>query len=87
MSLRFSLYAPLNISLILFAGSDTTASTIAAALYALAAHPDVQERLRTELKEARARVEHTEAGEEELSYEDLMGLPWLDAVCRETLRL
>lgn len=45
----------------------------------LAAHPEAQAKLRKELKEARA--------DGELSYDALVSLPYLDAVCRETLRV
>lgn len=45
----------------------------------LAAHSEVQTKLRKELKVARANGE--------LSYDALVSLPYLDAVCRETLRV
>lgn len=41
---------------------------------------DVQTKVRDEV--TAARKEHGD-----LDYDTLMGLPWLDAVCRETLRL
>jgi cytochrome P450 len=43
-------------------------------------HPESQERLRLELMDT--RVERRD-----ISYDDLMRLPYLDAVCKETLRL
>jgi len=43
-------------------------------------HPESQERLRLELMDT--RVERRD-----ISYDDLMKLPYLDAVCKETLRL
>jgi len=43
-------------------------------------HQDVQDKLRLELREARA--EHGDA-----AYDELVALPYLDAVCRETLRV
>jgi len=46
----------------------------------LALNHDVQDRLRQEVTAARQ-----ERGD--LGYDDLMGLPFLDAVCRETLRV
>lgn len=46
----------------------------------LAQHPEWQDKLRSELSEAIAE-------DEELSFEKIMGLPVLDAICRETLRL
>lgn len=69
-----------HISTFLFAGSDTTSSGISSAFYQLALHPDVQEKLRTEITSA--REQHGD-----LSFETIMSLPYLDAVCRETLRV
>jgi len=43
-------------------------------------HQDVQDKLRLELREARA--EHGDA-----AYDELVALPYLDAICRETLRV
>lgn len=63
----------------LFAGSDTTANTISSIVQVLSKHEDVQRKLRDEIASAR--------GEEDLSYEQLTSLPYLDAVCRETMRL
>ena len=58
---------------------DTTSNATARLLHLLAAHSDVQNKLREEILEAQAG--------EAMSYEQIMGLPYLDAVCRETLRL
>lgn len=63
----------------LFAGTDTTSSIMARILHLLAQHPDVQEKLRQELLHARK--------EGDLGYDELVQLPYLDAVCRETLRV
>ena len=43
---------------------------------------DVQEKLRAEVLEARALN-----GGQDLEYDELVALPYLDAICRETLRL
>lgn len=48
-------------------------------LLLLAEHPEVQQRLRAEIIEA--------SQDEDLAYDTLMQLPYLDAVCRESLRL
>ncbi|KAI5121966.1 hypothetical protein M0805_002036 [Coniferiporia weirii] len=64
----------------IFAGHDTTTSAVTRILHQLAMNPDVQSKLRTEVRAARA--EHGD-----LAYDVLMGLPYLDAVCRETLRV
>lgn len=45
----------------------------------LAEHPDVQQRLREEILSAGA--------DKGLDFDALMGLPLLEAVCRETLRM
>ena len=50
-------------------------------LHQLALHPDVQDRLREELREAR------DCSDQDLDHDKLMGLPLLDAICKETLRL
>lgn len=49
------------------------------ALYMLSERQDVQNKLREEIVEAR--------NGQDLAYDQLMELPYLDAVCRETLRL
>lgn len=59
---------------------DTTSGALSRLLYMLAQHQDVQEKLRAEIKEARAH-----GGD--LDYNGLDSLPYLDAVIRETLRL
>ena len=49
-------------------------------LHLLAQHPDVQDRVRNEITEARAS-----GGD--LDYNQLLALSYLDAIIRETLRL
>ncbi|KAF8824962.1 hypothetical protein HHX47_DHR7000687 [Lentinula edodes] len=51
-------------------------------LHLLALHPEVQDKLRQEIIAAQ---KERQGGQ--LSYDELVGLPYLDAVCRETLRL
>ncbi|KAI0720735.1 cytochrome P450 [Cerioporus squamosus] len=68
-----------QMSSILFAAMDTTANAMSRILHLLAQHPDVQEKLRREVVEARA------CGD--MDYDKLHAQPYLDAVCRETLRL
>lgn len=58
---------------------DTTSNALAAILQRLATHPDVQSKLRDEILQA--------SGGKDLDYDALVSLPFLDAVCRETLRL
>ncbi|KAG6864977.1 hypothetical protein C0991_005846 [Blastosporella zonata] len=64
-----------------FAATDTTSNALSRTLHLLATHPEAQERLRVEIIEAR------KAHGADLPYEDLVALPYMDAVCRETLRL
>ncbi|KAJ3829900.1 cytochrome P450 [Lentinula raphanica] len=71
-----------QMSTFIFAAMDTTSSALSRILHLLALHPEVQEKMRDELVAARK-----ERGGSHLSYDELVGLPYLDAVCRETLRL
>ena len=65
----------------ILAGMDTTSNALSRILHQLSIHPDAQKTLRAEL------VEATNGGTTDLDYDTLMKLPYLDAVCRETLRL
>lgn len=67
-------------STFIFAGHDTTTSAVSRILHQLALNPKVQDKLRVEVTEARKK-------HGDLDYDTLMGLPYLDAVCRETLRV
>ncbi|TFY69729.1 hypothetical protein EVG20_g3027 [Dentipellis fragilis] len=69
-----------QMNVLTFAAMDTTTSALSRMFQALADHPDAQDKLRTELLEACA-------GGQDLSYDELNDLPYLDAVTRETLRL
>ncbi|KAI0072184.1 cytochrome P450 [Panus rudis PR-1116 ss-1] len=69
-----------QMSLLLFAATDTTSSMLVQVLQLLAEHKDMQARLRAEILEA------TERAGGNIPYDELMTLPLLDAVCRETLR-
>ncbi|TFY63601.1 hypothetical protein EVJ58_g3147 [Rhodofomes roseus] len=64
---------------LLFAAMDTTSNSTVKILERLAQNPDIQEKLREEVTAAQS------AGR--LSYDELMRLPLLDAVIRETLRV
>lgn len=63
------------------AGMDTTSNALCRVLHILAERPEVQAQLREELADA-----HTRFGND-IPYDDLVKLPYLGAVCRETLRL
>jgi len=65
----------------IFAAMDTTSNALSRTLNVLATHPEVQDKLRQEILNA---LEKSGGG---FSYEELVSLPLLDAVCRETLRL
>ncbi|KAF5360940.1 hypothetical protein D9756_005071 [Leucocoprinus leucothites] len=71
-----------QIATLVFAAMDTTSTALSRILYLLTQHPHVQERLRAELIEAKRNN-----GGEDLGYDQLVTLPYLDAVCRETLRV
>ncbi|PPQ71210.1 hypothetical protein CVT25_004681 [Psilocybe cyanescens] len=70
-----------QISTLIFAAMDTTSGALSRLLHLLATNPTVQDKLRQEVVEARERLRGG------LSYDELVALPYLDAVCRETLRL
>ncbi|EGO03012.1 hypothetical protein SERLA73DRAFT_176502 [Serpula lacrymans var. lacrymans S7.3] len=69
-----------QMSTLIFAAMDTTSGALSRTLQTLSSHPKAQETLRAEIRQARA-----EKGD--LTYDDLVNLPYLDAICRETLRL
>ncbi|RPD74079.1 cytochrome P450 [Lentinus tigrinus ALCF2SS1-7] len=73
-----------QISTFIFAAMDTTSNALAMTLLLLGDHPAVQEKLRKEILEA-CDGDSDESGR--LDYDRLVNLPYLDAVCRETLRL
>ncbi|KAJ7486822.1 cytochrome P450 [Mycena latifolia] len=64
-------------SMIIHAGTDSSSSALNRIVHLLALHPDVQEKLRAEIMET----------SEHLSHDELVNLPYLDGVVRETLRL
>jgi cytochrome P450 len=63
-----------------FAATDSTSNALGRILHLLSTHQDVQIKLRQEIVDARGC--HGDLG-----YDELAALPYLDAVCRETLRL
>lgn len=60
---------------------DTTSTALARTFFLLAMNPQVQDTLREELVNARRQTEG------DLDYDTLNELPYLEAVCRETLRV
>ncbi|KAJ7905901.1 cytochrome P450, partial [Mycena leptocephala] len=70
-----------NMSSIVHGGQETTSSSLARFLSIVAENTDLQQKLRAELREAKA-----EPGED-LNFNELERLPLLDAVVREMLRI
>jgi len=70
----------ISIRMLTLAATETTSSTLSRVLYQLALCPDVQDKLRKELRDACHE-------NEELTHDHLVSLPLLEAVCRETLRV
>jgi cytochrome P450 len=68
-----------EVSNLTFAATDTTGNTMTYALYRLSCQPELQERLRTEIKASGA----IEAG---FAFQALQALPILNGVVMETLR-
>ena len=63
------------------AGTDTTSNSLTQIMELLAEKPDVQNKLRAEILQA--QDDHGE----DIPYDTLVALPYMDAICRETLRL
>jgi cytochrome P450 len=78
MPLSFRIHTFVH-STIIFAANDTTSGALCRVFGLLASHPDIQAKLREELELANT--------DSDLNYDQLMSLPLLDAVCKETLRL
>ncbi|RPD59281.1 cytochrome P450 [Lentinus tigrinus ALCF2SS1-7] len=74
-----------QMSIFILAGMDTTSNALSRTLHILAQHPEKQQKLRAEIQEARGSSASNIG--EDMAYDDLVKLPYLDAVCRETLRL
>ncbi|KAL0070738.1 hypothetical protein AAF712_001959 [Marasmius tenuissimus] len=71
-----------NMSSIVLGGQETTSGALSRLLCLMAKHPEMQQRLREEINDAVKKN-----GSQMLEYSDLNNLPYLDAVCREALRL
>nr|XP_029732528.1 cytochrome P450 4C1-like [Aedes albopictus] len=72
---------PEHLDTIIFAGNDTTATTMSNLLLMLAMHPDVQERVYQEVMEACPDIDQS------VSMEDTAKLTYTELVCKETMRL
>ena len=69
---------------LVLAGTETTSTALCRIAHMLALHPAAQVKLREEITQALAA---TAPQDGHLGYDVLMALPYLDAVCKETLRL
>ncbi|KAK0213326.1 cytochrome P450 [Desarmillaria ectypa] len=69
---------------ITFAGHETTANTLSWTFLELARRPDVQGRLRAEIREKEKAI--FKRGDTEFSVQDLDSMPYLTAVVKEVLR-
>ena len=87
-----------HISIFLFAGFETTSSTLSRILHVLSLDDRIQSRLRHEIRKAKQDYatfqNETEASDRQVRWEDvqlphdiLMSLPYLDAILKEDLRM
>ncbi|KAF9223490.1 cytochrome P450 [Gyrodon lividus] len=73
-----------QIATLLVAGHDTISSAVTWTLYELSRHPEDQQRVRHEIKVARARAEGR--GDDDLISSDYDGMAFTNAVIKESLR-
>lgn len=76
----------------LFAGFETTTLAICSILYLLASKPDVQAKLRSEIRRVKKEYQASlgdkgDWEDVELPHSVLVSIPYLDAIMRETLRV
>ncbi|KAF8999694.1 cytochrome P450 [Cyathus striatus] len=71
-----------QMTVLIFGAQDTTSSALSRILFLLASRPDIQRKLRDEVHQAKGMWKEKNGG-----YDEVMKLPWLDAVVKETLRL
>lgn len=75
----------------LIAGQGTTASALSYAICMLCKYPDIQSRLRKEVRsllpDPRSSTSTSSTSSTSISSSDIDGLPYLNAVCNEVLRL
>ncbi|CAA7269514.1 unnamed protein product [Cyclocybe aegerita] len=71
-----------QVTTLTFAATDTTSGALSRIIHLLATHKDYQAKVREEIRVARKAN-----GGQDLGYDALSALPFLEAICRETLRL
>ncbi|KAK9237630.1 cytochrome P450 [Lipomyces kononenkoae] len=81
-----------NLMTFLAAGHETTSSATSIALYLLAKHPEVQSKLRAEIREHIPEIVSYRSGDKtdlvaSLTYEKVESLKYLNNFCRESLRI
>ncbi|KAH7884659.1 cytochrome P450 [Phlebopus sp. FC_14] len=74
-----------QIAVLLVAGHDTTANSLGWLLYELSRHPEDQQRIRDEIRDARARM--AARGDEDLVPSDFDNMIFTNAAIKESLRL
>ncbi|KDQ55381.1 hypothetical protein JAAARDRAFT_134081 [Jaapia argillacea MUCL 33604] len=74
-----------QMTVMIFGAQDTTSSALSRILYMLSIRPDIQDMVRQEIKSALTTEKMDSDGN--LDLDGLSGLPWLEAVIKETLRL
>ncbi|KAF8589039.1 cytochrome P450 [Ramaria rubella] len=73
-----------QLTTLMLAGHETTASTINWALYELSTHPEFQDLVRNEIQQTRKQA--AQRGDREMSVADLDSMKYLLALMKETLR-
>jgi cytochrome P450 len=71
----------MNAFLFMLAGFNTTATVLAYSTHVLAKHSDIQAKLQTEIDE------HWTEGEEEINYETVADMTYMNFFIREVLRM
>ncbi|KAJ3807309.1 cytochrome P450 [Lentinula aff. lateritia] len=69
---------------LLFAGHETSSTTLSFALFGLVRNPELQSRIRKEIRSVEKNIE--ERGDTEFTAQDLESMPLLGATVKETLR-
>lgn len=71
----------LKSKILVFAATDATTSALTQTFQLIAEHQGVQGKLRAEILQAKANASG------DIPHDELVALPYPDAVCRETLRV